>query len=74
MDNEKMKSNIMDVLKFYHALDRNSSMLDDLEERLQPENLKFEIENLKEFTEDWKENGYLDADEVEWIKNKLNII
>jgi len=74
MDNEKMKSNIMDVLNFYHKLDRNSSMLDDLDERLQPENLKFEIENLKEFTEDWKENGYLDADEVEWIYSKLNII
>lgn len=73
MDNEKMKSNIIEVLKFYQNLDKNGCFLDDLEERLEDDKLSFEIETLKEITRDWKENEYLTESEVEWLENKLNI-
>lgn len=63
---------LMEVLKFYHAMDRNSCMLDDLDERLSDDSIGFEIENLKEITEDWFDNGYIDSDDYKWVMTTLS--
>ena len=72
MNIDKAKANVIKVCKFFHKLDRNSCMLDDLEERMQPENIEFEIQNLKEIAIDWYSNEYLDTSEVDWLMDKLN--
>jgi hypothetical protein len=47
-------------------------MLDDLDERMQPENIEFEIQNLMDITKDWFANCYLDVAETGWLIGKLN--
>jgi hypothetical protein len=72
MNIDKAKANVIEVCNFFHKLDLNSCMLDDLDERMQPENIEFEIQNLMDITKDWFANGYLDVAETGWLIGKLN--
>lgn len=62
------------VCSFYAKLDANSCFMDDLDDRLQPENLTHEVEIITEITQDWYEDGYLTKVEYDWLMEQLGIV
>lgn len=71
---EQAKQNWMVVCKQFQNWDRNGAHLDDIEERSEPENLKFEAEIYKEMINEWYREDYITMAEHKYLMDKIEVM